>query len=149
MIIRHGEEKDIKQCLILAENFYEVAGYKDAIPFCADSSEEYMNISLGMGLLSVAEDNSNIVGFILGLAVPHIMNKKYLVGTELAWYIDPAYRKGSAGIKLLKHIETSAKEMGCKMWSMMCLESQNPEQIEKIYLSLGYKKTERSYTRVF
>lgn len=145
-LIRSGTEEDIDQCLTLAENFYEVAGYSDSIPFCEESSREYFQISLDMGLFSVA-DEGEIVGFILGIAVPFVMNKNYLVGTELAWWVEPEYRKGSTGIKLLSHIENCAKELGCKMWSMMCLEDQDPEKIEKIYLSRGYRKTERSYTR--
>lgn len=149
MIIRLGAEKDIERILILSENFYEVAGCKEIIPFCADSSEEYIIISIDMGLLSVAEDHGLVVGFVLGIAVPFLMNKDYLVGTEIAWWMEPEYRKGSAGIKLLSHIEKSAKEAGCVMWSMMSLEESEPEKMERIYLSRGYKKTENTFTRVF
>lgn len=149
MIIRRANENDIEKLLVLSESFYQVAGYKDIIPFCKESSREYVLISLDMGLISVAEHKGEVVGFVLGLAIPFIMNKEYLVGTELAWWMEPEHRKGSAGIKLLAHIEKSAKEMGCRMWSMMSLEGLEPEKIEKLYLSRGYKKTENTFTKEF
>jgi len=149
MIIRKAEEKDIDDCVVMAENFYNVSGYKEHVEFCKETVEGYIKMSLDMGLLSVADNGKGLVGFIGGLSMPCIMNKSFLTGSELAWWVEPEYRKGSVGLKLLDHIENSAKEMGCKMWSMMSLEQSRPDKMEKIYLSKGYKKTENTFTRVF
>lgn len=149
MIIRHGTMDDMAECLVMAENFYQVAGYKSVIPFCAETTAKYFKMALdGFGCMSVAEKEGKLVGFIVGLVSPSLVNENYLVGTELAWWMEPEHRKGSAGIRLLRHIEKSAKEIGCILWSMMCLEEQAPEKIEKMYLSEGYKKTERTFTKI-
>ena len=148
MIIRAGQLIDLERCLDMAENFYEVAGYKEDIPLCRDSCREFMEFAMSQGLLFVAALEGSVVGFVLGIASPYIMNKNYLAGAELAWWVEPEYRKGSTGIKLLKAIEKSAKDLGIKMWSMMSLESVEPEKMERLYKALGYVPAERTYVRV-
>ena len=153
MIIREGRSIDLERCLDMAENFYEVAGYKDDIPMCGESCISFMEAAMDQGMLHVAEVdheylNGYVVGFVLGICSPSVMNKNYLAGAELAWWVEPEYRKGEMGIKLLKAIEKSAKDLGVKMWSMMSLEAVEPERMAKLYKSLGYKATERTYVRV-
>jgi|TARA_R110000803_G_C11804967_1_gene299895 hypothetical protein len=145
LIIRKAEKKDRKRVIEMAKNFYSVAGYDPHIPFDDETACELFECCMNMGLCYVAEEDE-VVGFVLGVAAPSIMNKNYLIGSELAWWVEPEHR-GKVGIKLLKHIEQSAEEIGLKIWSMMALESQNPESVEKIYLNSGYKKTETTYSR--
>ena len=149
MIIRAGQLIDLERCLDMAESFYEVAGYKDDVPLCRDSCREFMEFSMSQGLLFVAALEDSVVGFVLGIASPYIMNKKYLAGAELAWWVEPEHRKGTTGVRLLKAIEKSAKDLGVKMWSMMSLESVEPEKMERLYNALGYTPMERTYVRVF
>jgi len=148
LIIRAGQAIDLESCLDMAERFYEVAGYNEDIPIDRDSCRTFMNVSIQQGLLFVADTGKQIVGFIVGIASPSIVNKDYLSGAELAWWVEPEHRKGTTGIKLVKAVEKSAKELGVRMWSMMSLEAQDPEKIEKLYFAMGYKRTERTYVRI-
>jgi len=144
MNIRLAQSGDKERVLEMAQNFYSVSGYEEHIPFDRETCADLFDTSMSMGLCSVAEDHE-IVGFVLGIAAPALMNKNYLMGCELAWWVEPAYR-GHVGIDLLKQIEDSARKLGLRMWSMVALETQNPEMVEKIYLDSGYTKTERTYT---
>lgn len=114
--------------------------------FDEETASELIDGSLAQGLCSVAESDQ-VIGFVLGLAFPSILNKGYLMGAELAWWVEPAHRKSSAGIRLLRHIEKSARDLGIKAWSMMLLESLEPEKVEKIYLSIGYEPAERTFIK--
>lgn len=147
MIIRQAQASDKERVLEMAQNFYSVSGYENTIPFDYETCSGLFDMALGMGLVSVAESDQ-VVGFVLGIAMPSMMNKNYLIGCELAWWVEPHCR-GKVGIQLLRHIESSAQKLGLAMWSMMSLESQNPEMIEKIYINSGYEKTENTFTRTF
>lgn len=149
MNIRNATDSDIPSIVGMSANFYKVAGYDKHIPFCPDSTAEYVKVALDMEMVCVAENDQQVVGFVLGIIAPFIMNRNYLSGCELAWWVEPEHRTGSAGIKLLKAIEQKAEKLGVKIWSMMCLESQEPEKVESMYLKLGYTKAERTFTRVF
>lgn len=133
----------------MAEKFWEVSGYGDLIPYDHDSTEEYFRASMNCGLLAVSEQEGQITGFIAGVAAPSMVNRNYLIGAELAWWVEPEYRKSGDGIRLIRHIETKAEDIGCKIWSMMSLEAQAPEEMENLYLKLGYTKAERTYVKVY
>jgi hypothetical protein len=48
---------------------------------------------------------------------------------------------------LMQAIENAARESGVNFWTMMNLESLNPEVAEKIYLRSGYRKTESTFLK--
>ena len=147
-MIRHANEEDAIRVMELAHNFYQETPYALEIPYDPNTCAEIFFKALDQGLCSVAEENGEVVGFVLGLAFPSVMNRNYLMGCELAWWVEPAYR-GSVGYRLLRHIEKSAQDLGVKGWSMVALEDHDPEKVEKIYLRTGYQKTERTYSRFY
>jgi L-amino acid N-acyltransferase YncA len=148
-MIRAGTEKDITELLVLAKDFYEVSGYADHVPYDYASCAERFIIAIDQGLCFVCEKDAQIVGFVIGASAPCIFNKNYLMGVELAWWVTPDYRGSTVGIKLLKAIESAAKDRGVKIWSMICLESQEPEKVSDMYSRMDYVATERTFTRFF
>ena len=142
-MIRKGALSDKERVLEMARKFYSACGYESHIPFDYDSCASLFEMCLD--LCSVAEVDGKLVGFVLGIQTPYLMNRNYMVGGEIAWWVEPEYR--GIGIKLLRHIENTAQELGLKMWSMMCLESMEPEKVSEIYLKSGYQPTERSFAR--
>ena len=146
--IRRAEIEDIEQIELLCKKFFDVCGY-DFCDYDKETINGLLDSSISQGLTSVAEKENRLIGFITGLAFPAILNNKVLCGSELAWWVEPEFRKTSAGIKLLKHIEKSAKDFGVLTWSMMCLEELNPDGLESMYKRMGYKPAERTFVRVF
>lgn len=148
MTVRAGTAEDFIPCVQMAERFWSVAGYAESIPFDADSTVDYFVMGLNSGLFSVAEKDGKVIGFVIGVSAPCMVNRDYKVAAELAWWIEPEYRNGMDAIRLIKHIENQAQQQGCKIWSMMCLEAQEPDKVESMYLRMGYKPTERSFARI-
>lgn len=146
MIIRDAIEQDIDQCVELAKKFYQHTEFYGRIPFDESSVYTHMLMCLDAKIFAVA-DYSKIVGFACGVKSPSLMNRDYSIGAELAWWVEPEYRGTSSGIKLLKHVENQAKEAGCFAWSMMCMESLNPDEVESLYIRLGYSPSERTFVR--
>jgi len=149
MQIRKGTGADISRCVEMAAEFHKIAYGLLGIEFCPISTAASFELCIEHGLLSVAQIDGLVVGMVAGVKAPLMMNHNHLVGAELAWWVEPDYRKTSAGLKLLKFAENLAIEAGVKMWSMMLLESSEPEKVAKIYDKMGYKPTERTYLKVF
>jgi hypothetical protein len=99
--------------------------------------------------LCMVLDIGGPVGFVAGIKFPLMGNNRYMIGAELAWWVDSDHRSGRNGHALMLAIETAARESGVKFWTMMNLESVNPEVAEKIYTRSGYKKTESTFLKVF
>ncbi len=147
-MIRRACVEDISAILVLARKFFEVAGYQ-AMEFDLDTCAERLIHGIEGNLCFVAESNHQVVGFVLGAVCPSIFNKNIKMGVELAWWIDPQYRNGVLGVKLLKAIEKEARNQGVSTWSMICLEALEPDKVESIYQRLGYERAERTFVRRF
>lgn len=147
-MIRPADDSDLADVVQMARKFHACTEYTE-IPFDEETAGELFYASVAQGLCFVAERNESLVGFILGLAFPSVLNKSVQMGSELAWWVDPEYRGSILSLKLLRHIEQAAQHMGLKAWSMICLESLSPNEIEDIYLRSGYRKTERAFIKFF
>lgn len=143
--VRHATDADISDILRMAEKFWAQTDYK--VPFDGDSILDVLSMCMEQGLCMVLVDEK-VVGFVAGIKFPLLGNKAYTIGAELAWWVDEDYRSGHNGLLLMRSIEDAAKQAGVNFWTMMNLESLNPEVAEKIYLRSGYKKTESTFLKV-
>lgn len=58
-------------------------------------------IMAGKGVLYVAEVDNKLIGMIMAIVMPSIWSPKHFFLTELAYYVQPEYRMGTAGHRLL------------------------------------------------
>lgn len=145
-MIREATEQDLEAIMEMAEKFYAATEYSEVIPFDRESAENLVLSSCKQGMCFVDDDYR---GFVLGMLFPYSLNNSEIVGSELAWWVEPEYRNEMVGIQLLEALESAAETNGAKMWSMMCLESIEPDKVERIYERMGYTRTERTFTRTF
>jgi hypothetical protein len=145
-MVRDGKAEDLPAVVEMAREFWQHTRYDD--PFDADYVEYMTGLALEHGLLAILEVDGAVEGFTAGLKSPLLACHAVLSGTEIAYWINPAARKGRNGIALIKHIESMAKAQGVKYWNMIAMESSMPEMVARIYGSLGYEKSETSYTRI-
>ena len=147
MRVRAAQEDDFAEMALKGREFWEQTDYHPDVPYSEESILRWLPLMVEQGLLFLAEEGTEIVGFIGGLAAPIYANDKYKSGAELFWYLDSANRKGGAAMELIRAIENSARESGCTYWSMIVLESMQPERVGEIYKKNGYKLFERSFTK--
>jgi GNAT superfamily N-acetyltransferase len=146
-MIRAAEPCDFPVIVEMGRNFHAQTAYQD-IPYCADSALKWFEFMSGQGMLLVAETAGKVVGVAGGVISPCILNEAYQLGAELLWWVEPEYRKTSAGARLLAGLEQAARDAGAKRWSMIALEAVNPEAVGRMYLKSGYTPTERTFTKV-
>ena len=144
-MIRQATEKDFSGIEKMATEFWQHSGFD--VPYKQGSALFYMQIAFDQGLLLVAVKNAELVGFAAGAKSPLMGNSDYTVGSELAWWLQPAHRGGRLGIELLKGLETAAKEAGCDYFSMMYMQSSMPEAVKRIYQKMGYTLQETTYIK--
>lgn len=145
-MVRDGNTEDLAAVVKMAREFWKHTRYDET--FDADYVEFMAATALDHGLLAILEIDGSAQGFVAGLKMPLLGNASVLGGTEIAWWVNPEARQGRNGITLMKHIEKMAKAQGVKYWSMIVMESCQPEVGAAIYERLGYEKSETSYTRI-
>jgi len=129
----------------MAREFHSCTEYRH-IEFDEASCFLLFKSSIEQGMCFVSEDDE-IAGFIIGMVFGSPMNQMVKMASELAWWVKPEFRRTSAGIKLLKALEESAKGNGAVSLTMICLESINPDEVQGIYERMGYAQAERSFLR--
>jgi GNAT superfamily N-acetyltransferase len=147
MTVRNGTFADIEHCLPLAELFWSETGHADHIPYDADSTADYFKLALNHGLFIVATSGEEFIGFGAGVTANSLVNRSYKIGAELAWWIRPEFRGGPYAIKIMKMLEKNAEAAGCALWSMMLLETSEPEKVQSMYLRMGYSPGERTFSK--
>ena len=144
--VRPGTPEDFGAIVKMARDFWAHTMYDD--PFDEGSVEGMAKTCYDHGLLSVLEVDGVQEGFACGLKGGLLANNAVPCGTEVAWWVNPDFRSGSNGIRLLKHLESLAKAQNIKYWNMSCMYSSMPDHVTELYERLGYRKAEIAYTRV-
>jgi hypothetical protein len=147
MIIREATAADFHAIAAVGQHFYETTAYRD-IPYSPESMLRWLPIMRQQRLLYVADDAGRIVGGIGGLFAPLYFNDSHRIAQEMFWWVEPDYRTTRAAIRLLRAIELGVSQAGCSWLSMLLLEGENAERIEKFYLCDGYRPSERAFTKV-
>jgi GNAT superfamily N-acetyltransferase len=88
------------------------------------------------------------VGMTAAIVYPHYWNNAYIVGQEVFWWIDPEYRRTKLGLELFRALEQWAKERA-HSFTMIALETSQPERMARFYQASGYKPLEIHFTRTF
>ena len=151
--IRTGQPRDIPRLVELGEDFWEHTWHKHkgqaySGETVAHLCEFLMHRGNGNGFIVVLTDDDDVVqGFGLVAFTPFVFDINMKTATELAFYVVPEYRKGKEGIRLLKSMENISRNKGCAVITMVSMEHSNPRPVEKLYESMGYERTETSYTK--
>ena len=145
-MIRPGEEKDIPQIVDMSREFWKQTQFKE-VEFETDMAQSMSEMCIDKGMMLVLELEKIVHGFACGLTGPLLANSSVLVGTELAWWVDPDYRSERNGIDLMLALESAAKKQGVRFWNMVYMESAMPKKVESIYRRIGDSLGETTYTK--
>lgn len=86
-------------------------------------------------------------GFIVGFIAPSILEPGKLQAQEIAWWVEPEFRKTGVAIKLIKKYENEAVKRGATYIGMAALSSLNLEGVESILYKMGYNTYEKHYRK--
>lgn len=118
----------------------------NSIPYQKHTSEDKINMIATEFAGSDRPDKVAIlyddVAMLLGVATPFLFGTK-LCAVEIAWWVDPEYRKSNIGRELLEAFEYWAKKVGCELVTMISLD----ERVGKFYEKNGYVLTEHTYMK--
>lgn len=142
-MIRLAETKDMPELLRMLKRFYDVSGYSEFVLYDKETVIQVF-IELIKNKTLLTDGKNAMLGF---LVFPFFLNKNTLTAQELFWWVDEDKRKTGIGVNLLKEAEKQAKKLGAKSLMMLNIKNLNGESVEKLYRSLGYRETEKTYMR--
>lgn len=99
--------------------------------------------STGVLIVLGAFDGDTIVGYVTAIVSPH-PHYSFLVGQHDLLYLDPAYRRGRTGLRLMLEIETMVKARGAR-WMAWTAKPGSP--FDALLSRRGYVPEETIYKR--
>lgn len=145
-MIRRAIIDDLPSIIRMSEDFLQASPYNSS-PYDRNFLTQNIQGMLinPMFVIFVAEDHSgNLVGMLAGVLTTRIFSPAPTAG-ELVWWVDPEARQNGVGVELHTAFEAWAKNKGALSCSMVLLQDENEELIDKMYKTMGYNPTERSY----
>lgn len=67
-----------------------------------------------------ARCEGRMVGYVLSLVRPHLHYANTLCGFEDAYFLSKPYRRGMAGVRMIKAWDARMRARGCWKWFIMC-----------------------------
>lgn len=100
-----------------------------------------------LGLLHIltVRDGTTLVGYFFNVCMPHILYSNILHGFNDLYFLLPKYRKGFAGISLIRENSKMLKALGAK--KQVLSVNAGYAKIAKILIYLGFTPYETSFTK--
>jgi len=118
MTIRPATVRDRAAVVTLALRFHTETAYRQLIAVDAERIGALFDVALRDGIVLVAERDVDLVAFLALVALDHTLSgDRY--AEEIAWWVEPAYRSGTLGPRLLARGEAWAAEHGCAFINMV------------------------------
>mgnify|MGYP003109118406 FL=1 len=129
----------------LCERHWEEVAYDKETLKLNPSWDMYEKIDAA-GLLNVftLRDGDILAGYLFITVMPHLHYREHLFASSDILYIDQEYRKGHTAAKLLRFAEKEIKHLGV---SIMAVSTRVQKPLDKLFVRLGYKNTERVYAK--
>ena len=145
--VRHANTTDIVDLTRMAEAFFKSSPYSN---LGYDETKVINAFTLALQspafIVLIAEEENKTVGLVAGFISSSFFNDS-LIAAELVWWVDREARHKGVGQALHTSFEEWAKNMNCKIVTMIALEDNTLELVDKMYNKLGYRPAERSYIK--
>lgn len=133
------------ECKSLIElHWEEIALNKDNIKLNPDWDAYYSLEGQGKLKIFTARDGNTLVGYFVVILGNNIHYKDHLFASNDIIYLHKDFRKGFAGVRLIKFAEACLKEDGV---SVLTINTKIHQPFDKVLERLKFKPIERVYSK--
>lgn len=136
------------QLVELGRKFFAYAPYAAAIEFDPEDMERGLLNVFEHGVALVADNDGEILGGLMAMAVPMWSQPSIRIAVELAWWVEEKHRNGLVGLKLLRAFEAWAEDNDLRFIAMSDLVLAGQKPVGDTLHRLGYQLMERSHVKV-
>ncbi len=141
-MIRPATHEDIPRLVEMGAQFIDDV-YPAAIAFEAGTLASLAaRLIDGLGIVFVFESAGEVSGMMALIVVAHPMSGER-IATEMAWWVDPAARGGSAALRMLAEAERWSRAQGAQRLQM----TAPSDKVCQFYEKIGFQRVEVAYSR--
>lgn len=147
MKIRHATKYDAKRIVEMLWNYHD-SGNIEGLQVEKGNQTPLKVVSYilaGAGLALVAEKNDEVIGMLLAYKTPFLWDNSKFVMNEIAYWVEPEHRGGTAGYRLLSEYVTYCDELKTEgkisNYTISQMEGQTLD-----YSRFGFKPIEHTWS---
>ena len=145
--VRHATLDDLEAIMALAREFIMFAPHASVADVSSEELEQQARTCIENALVLVAEDEGKVVGMLVGVLTGLWFSPSTLMAAELAWWVTPSARNGSAGIRLVTAFQDWAREQGAKVVTMSSLDLDFDTRVSSVLERMGFKASEHTHMK--
>jgi hypothetical protein len=131
----------------MGQRFFAGTRYAAALSPSHEDMRDAIGAVFKHGRVWVAEVDGLPRGFLAAILQPVWFSPGTIVALETAWWMDADVRGRVEGVRLLLEFERWAKEQGAQAICMSDIAIEGESAAERILTRLGYRITERTFTK--
>lgn len=146
MIIRLANKFDIPNLIQMLWNYHDSGNIPGLeVPNENTALKILTHIFAGAGVVFVSEKHNKLTGMLIAYKTPFLWNNDNFVMNEIAYWVEPEYRGGTSGYRLLaeyvKYCEQLKEEGKISNYTMSQMEGQTLD-----YSRFGLKPIEHTWS---
>ena len=145
--IRPATEADVDAIVAMAKHFIAFAPHASIAEYEDSDIVNAARACMEHGIVIVAEQDGEVVGMLFGVTTGIWFAPKTTWAVELAWWVQPEARGGSAGIRLVTAFQDWAREQGAKLVAMSSLHLENDSRVSSVLTRMGFTPSEHTYIK--
>lgn len=148
-MIRQANKYDIPAIIGMLKN------YRDNAPIeilKAANNEEYINgllfeIIAGAGFVLLAEKDTVPIGMLIAAKIPNIWNPQAIQCSEVAYWVEPEFRGGTAAYRLISAYMSKCEELKKQGVIEMFTVSKMSNSPDLKFHKFGFQKLEETWIK--
>lgn len=139
----------VREWLPLARKQYEERAYLlDEVPMDVDFDRYFLQALAGILHCMTVRVDGLLVGYAFALIGPHLHHNSTIFSIEDMYWLDPLYREGLTGYKMLKHFDEGLRERDVEV-SWISESLLRERTVAPMLERLGYKPIQTIWAKVF
>lgn len=145
--VRRATLDDVPALVDLGARFVGYSPYGDTLTWTREDLAEGLRTAIGDGVVFVAQHEERIVGLLAAIVTAAWFAPRCKAALELAWWMDPEHRGGTAALRMHSEFEAWARAQGATARVMSDLVVDGEGTAGAMLDRLGYRQVERSWIR--
>ncbi len=133
---------------LFVRHWRELAINQKAVPLDVDVARLLQYERSGFLALATARIDGRLVGYVVILMGPHLHHATTKWGQFDGFWLDPEYRKGLLGYRLLKEAMATAKRHGVQVLTALVKMHFADGKVASLFERLGFKAEDMLYSKV-
>lgn len=144
-VIRRATREDVPAIVAMAARFRGETAYAGLVDENLEALEALARFLIEFGVVFVAEKFGRVlVGMLAATVITHPISGER-IASEVAWWVEPEYRGGTAGVRLLEAVEQWAVAQGARRFQMIAPTAN--ARVGELYRRRGYTEIETIWQR--